>query len=560
MKRLPEVCEKLRERFIVSCQAPEGDVFHGPEAMARFAVAAQQGGAAGIRANGVEDIRAIRKAVPLPIIGIQKTPFPEGGWLITGSFEAARDLVAAGADIIALDCTRRGQQLGALERLHQIKTELGVPVMADISTLEEALEAEAAGADLVATTLRGYTRETAHIRAFDPSFVKQLVQRLTVLVVSEGRISTPEQAREALAAGSFAVIVGTAVTSPREITRRFASLMEMERKQKTQYRHFLGIDLGGTNTKSGVVSREGELLQTTVVPTPAGGGRQVLLNHLKQVARECLVAAQNKGISPSALGIATAGWVDVFTGCVAYATENLPGWTGTAIAEELEHVTGLPVAVENDANALALAERQFGVGRTVSDFVCLTLGTGVGGGCSIGGRLNRGPHFFANALGHITLVPDGHPCTCGQKGCLEAYANAGALLRYAQGAYASAEELIAAAHKGEKTADQALRILAGHLAAGMASIIHILDPERIILSGGIAENNTLLLQYLRGELQSRVSAWEQRNIQIEISRLGYFSGVLGAVAAALEKLERDAAAQYQLSIQSPTSLPSLGRE
>ncbi|MBP1600721.1 MAG: N-acylglucosamine-6-phosphate 2-epimerase [Acidobacteria bacterium] len=157
MKDLPEVCQKLRGQLIVSCQAPEGDIFHGPDAMARFAVAARQGGAAGIRANGVADVAAIRRAVDLPIIGIRKTPFPEGGWLITGSFEAAKDIVAAGADIIALDCTRRGQELGALDRLRRIRAELGVPVMADIATLDEALAAQQAGADLIATTLRGYT-------------------------------------------------------------------------------------------------------------------------------------------------------------------------------------------------------------------------------------------------------------------------------------------------------------------------------------------------------------------------------------------------------------------
>ena len=561
MNALPEVCRKLRERLIVSCQAPEGDIFHHSETMARFAVAAQQGGAAGIRANGVADIAAIRRAVALPIIGIQKTPFPEGGWLITGSFEAAKDLVAAGADIIALDCTRRGQQLGALDRLRRIKAELGVPVMADVATLDEALAAQAAGADLVATTLRGYTADTAHIGSFDPAFVRLLVQSLETPIVSEGRINTPEQAREALLAGSYAVVVGTAITCPREITRRFACMLELERGQRTQSRCFLGIDLGGTNTKSGIVTREGELLHTAVIPTPAGGGRQVLLDHLKAVAQQCLLTAEQKSFSPSALGIATAGWVDFYSGRVAYATENLPGWTGTPIAEELEGATGLPVAVENDANALALAERQFGVGRTMRDFVCLTLGTGVGGGCIIGGSLNRGPHFFANALGHITLVPGGHPCTCGKRGCLETYANAAALIRFAQGAFKTAEEVIAAGQAGDAVAAEAIRILAGHLATGTASIIQILDPEMVILSGGIIENNSLLLRHFQEELQSRVPVWEHRNLQVQASRLGYFSGVLGAVAAVLEKLERDAQARFRLSMQSPTSfLPARGKD
>jgi len=560
MKALPEVCRRLRERLIVSCQAPEGDVFHGPDAMARFAVAAREGGAAGIRANGVADITAVRNAVALPIVGINKTPFPEGGWLITGSFEAAKDLVAAGADIIALDCTRRGQELGALERLRRIRAELGVPVMADIATLDEALVAQAAGAELVATTLRGYTRETADIRSFDPAFVTLLARSLETPIVSEGRIHTPEQAAEALKAGAFAVVVGTAITCPREVARRFAAMLELEREQRSKNRHFLAIDLGGTNTKSGIVSLEGELLHTDVIPTPAGGGREALLDHLRSVARRCAQIAEQKQIAPSALGIATAGWVNFHTGRVAYATENLPGWTGTPIAEELGKATGLPVAVENDANALALAEKQFGAGRTVQDFVCLTLGTGVGGGCVIGGRLNRGPHFFANALGHITLVPAGHPCTCGRRGCLEAYANATALLRFAQGRFWTAEDVIAAAQAGDRVAAEAIRILAGHLAAGTALIIHVLDPGMVILSGGIAEKNPILLRHFQDELKSRVSVWERRNIQIEVSRLGYFSGVLGAVAAVVEKLEEDARARLDLSMQSPSSLlPAKGK-
>ena len=559
MKTLPEVCQKLRERLIVSCQAAEGDVFHDPDAMARFAAAARQGGAAGIRANGVADIAAIRRAVDLPIIGIQKTPFPEGGWLITGSFEAAKDLVMAGADIIALDCSRRGQQLGAMDRVRRIKAELGVPVMADIATLDEALAAQDAGADLVATTLRGYTAETAEIRSFDPAFVSLLAKNLETPVVSEGRINTPEQAREALISGAYAVVVGTAISAPREIARRFACMLELEKEQRTRIRHFLAIDLGGTNTKSGIVSREGELLHTTVTQTPPGGGRQVLLDHLKAVARQCRLTAERMEISPSALGIATAGWVDFTTGRVAYATENLPGWTGTPIAEELEGAIGLPVAVENDANALALAEGRFGVGRTVRDFICLTLGTGVGGGCIIGGRINRGPHFFANALGHITLVPGGHPCSCGKRGCLETYANAAALLRFAQGSFQTAEEVIAAGQTGDAGAVEAIRILAGHLAAGTASIIHILDPEMVILSGGIVENNPLLLSHFQDELKSRVSMWERREIKVQVSRLGYFSGVLGAAAAVLEKLEHDSLARLQFSMQSPTShLPARG--
>lgn len=545
---------EFAKQLIVSCQAPEDDVFHSPEDLAKFAIAAQQGGAAGIRANDPMAIRAIRSVVDLPIIGIQKTPSTDGGWLITGSFEAARDLVEAGADIVALDCSIRGQKTGALERIRQIKTELKVSVMADIATLEEALAAQNAGADLVSTTLRGYTSDTSNSQVFEPSFVELLSQKLTIPVVAEGRISNPEQAQEALTAGAFAVVVGTAITSPQELTRRFASSVKQVAELDSKFTHFIGIDLGGTNTKAAIVTRSGELLHTLTVPTPATLGRTVLLNHLKQIAKDVMTQAKGMGLTPSALGIATAGWVDFSTGQVAYATENLPGWTGTPIAEELSASTQLPVAVENDANALALAEKQFGVGKAVQDFVCITLGTGVGGGCSIGGKLNRGSHSFANALGHITLVPEGLPCTCGKRGCLEAYANSSALLRFAEGNFTTAEEVITAAHKGDAVATRAIQILAGFLATGLASITHILDPEMIILSGGLVENNPMLLENLERELRAKVSVWEHRKMQIQISKLGYFSGVLGAVAASLEKLARDSVTQRQTSLLSPTSL------
>jgi predicted NBD/HSP70 family sugar kinase len=135
------------------------------------------------------------------------------------------------------------------------------------------------------------------------------------------------------------------------------------------------------------------------------------------------------------------------------------------------------------------------------------------------------------------------------------------LIRFAQGAFKTAEEVIAAGQAGDSVAAEAIRKLAGHLATGTASIIQILDPEMVILSGGIIENNSLLLRHFQEELQSRVPVWEHRNLQVQASRLGYFSGVLGAVAAVLEKLECDAQARFRISMQSPTSfLPARGKD
>lgn len=543
MKSATNLQPELRGKLIASCQAPEGSTFRDPESIARFARATVEGGAAGIRANGPEDIRAIRQAVSVPVIGIWKVKQDDGKVLITPSFEAAQKLVEAGADLVALDCTARGQKHGALDRLRRIKEDLQVPVLADIATVEEAVQAGQAGADGVLSTLRGYTPETQHVLAFEPSFIVQLIQAVDVPVIAEGRIHTPAQLYAALDAGAFAVIVGTAITRPEMITRGFVAAALCWQHANDPQRVFVGIDMGGTRTKFGLVSCQGELKYQSSTPTPWDGGRDDLLDHLKRTVATCLQEARARGVEPEAIGLATAGWVDPEGGKVVYATENLPGWTGANPGAYLHQAFGLPVAVENDANALAVGEKHFGAARGKSDFVCVTLGTGVGGGCYIGGRLNRGRHFFANAMGHISIEHDGPPCTCGLSGCLETYTNARALLRYAKnGNFHSVEEVIAAANRGDSVAQQAIHTYTKYLAIGCAAIVILLDPELLILAGGLTQDNPLLLSALTEELAQRVTVWQQRKLRVEFSSLGYSAGVLGAAAVALaglaESIER----------------------
>lgn len=535
---LPAVCRKLEGKLIASCQASHGDAFRDPVLIARLAQAALAGGAVAIRADGPEDIRAIRTITDAPIIGILKVMQPDGRVLITPSLDGARTLVDAGANMIALDASERGQRLDALNRIRQIQRELKIPVLADIATIEEALAAADAGAVFVLSTLRGYTDATSHIKGFEPSFIKELSSRCPVPVIAEGRIYTPEQAQQAISAGAYAVVVGTAITRPAEIARRFAAAIENQVALRDEAQAFAGIDLGGTHTKFGLASRSGKLLFESRTRTPASAGRAALLEHLKRIAIEVIRAPNNPGRSVSALGVATAGWVNTETGTVAYATDNLPGWTGTPIAEELSAVIGMPVSVENDANALAIAEKHFGIARGFDHFVCITLGTGVGAGCYVSGHLNRGAHFFANALGHILVQPGGLACTCGQRGCLEAYANAAALMRYAGCQFHTAEEVIQAANSGDTRAISAIRELAHYLALGCSSIVQLLDPEALILSGGLTENNEILVPALIDQLRPLIPAWQERHLRIVVSSLGYCGGVLGAAAIAMERFAR----------------------
>ncbi|MBL0161163.1 MAG: putative N-acetylmannosamine-6-phosphate 2-epimerase [Bryobacterales bacterium] len=465
--------DTLHRRLIVSCQASEGDAFYSPDSMARFAKAALDGGAAGIRANGPADIAAIRQAVNLPIIGIQKRVQDDGNVLITPDFESARALVGAGAAAVALDCTARGQRYGALARLRQIKNELRVPVLADIATEEEAVAAAAAGADFVLSTMRGYSAETCKIRTFEPQFVARVKSLVNVPVIAEGMIATPAQARAAIDAGAWAVIAGTAITRPHSITRAFARAIAPDPS------HYIGIDMGATNTKYGVVTGEGELLWSKTKPTPAQAGREALLMHLADVAAECRLHARDA----RAIGIATAGWVDTASGEVVFATDALRGWAGAVMSE----MAGLPVFADNDARATLLGELKYGAARGCGNVVLLTLGTGVGGAIAIHGEVLQGASSLAGAIGQISNL-DKHP-----------------------------EE-------------------ASSVAKGLAAVIHILDPELVVIGGGHAQNAAGFFAHVERDLAQRVFAHAQRRLRVVPAAGGYYAGVVGAAALAKERM------------------------
>lgn len=213
-----------RNGLVVSCQAREDNPLHGPAFMRAMAMAAVQGGGAGIRAEGVADIAAIRASVPVPIIGLRKRWDAGFEVYITPGFADAAAIVAAGCDVVALDATagtRDGEPVASL--IPRVKRELGVAVMADIASLEEGLAAAAMGADYVGTTLAGYTPARAATEGPDLALLEALVARCPVPVIAEGRFETPAQVARAFTLGAHAVVVGTAITNPREITRRFAA-------------------------------------------------------------------------------------------------------------------------------------------------------------------------------------------------------------------------------------------------------------------------------------------------------------------------------------------------
>lgn len=223
-----DMLAKLKKGLIVSCQARPGSPLRLPEVMAAMAKAAEVGGAAGIRANGPADISAIRAVTGLPIIGILKKEYPDSEVYITPTLEDARIVAAAGADILAMDCTDRPRPdgLSVAQAIRLYQRELRLPVMADTSTLQEGLQAAEAGADLVATTLSGYTPYSRQLATPDFELVAGLAERLSLPVIAEGRIASPEAACRALETGAYAVVVGTAITAVDWVTQQYARALK----------------------------------------------------------------------------------------------------------------------------------------------------------------------------------------------------------------------------------------------------------------------------------------------------------------------------------------------
>ena len=214
--------DKIKGGLIVSCQALPDEPLHSPMIMAKMALAAKQGGAVAIRANTVTDIKAIQQEVDLPIIGLIKRDFESSSIYITPTAEEVHALLNTGCDMIAIDATKRNRPNGdTLIEMVTLIHEHGVLAMADIATYEEALAAEDLGFDCVSTTLSGYTSYTANRGKPDYELIGRLAANLSIPVIAEGRIASPEQARKVMALKPHAVVVGTAITRPQIITRAF---------------------------------------------------------------------------------------------------------------------------------------------------------------------------------------------------------------------------------------------------------------------------------------------------------------------------------------------------
>ena len=305
--------------------------------------------------------------------------------------------------------------------------------------------------------------------------------------------------------------------------------------------HTIGVDVGGTKIAAGVVDDHGTLLAQVRRETPATDVEAI------EAAVADAVAELRQAHEVAAVGIAAAGFVDSARAVVLFAP-NL-AWRDEPLKADLEHEIGLPVLVENDANAAAWGEFRYGAARKVEDMVLLTVGTGLGGGVVLHGNLLRGAYGMAAELGHLRVVPGGLRCGCGNRGCWEQYASGTALVREARelarsGSLTAAAlvdlaggdpdaidgpMITAAAVGGDPTAVELLAELGRWLGEGTASIAAVLDPAAVLVGGGVASAGELLLEPMRTAFRRHLTARGHRpEVVIRLAELGNEAGMVGA--------------------------------
>ncbi len=316
----------------------------------------------------------------------------------------------------------------------------------------------------------------------------------------------------------------------------------------------LGLDLGATNLKWAIVGHDGDTWSV------AGRGQVVTLIAADPYAVPAGVVAQLAEVAAEArashgpihsIGIGVPGLYDPADGSTRFLV-NLPGpWAGHPVAGPVAAALGVPTVLINDARAFGLAELRLGAGRGASAMVGLTLGTGIGGVFAIEGRVYQGHDGTGGELGHQTIDPDGPMCGCGNRGCLEAHARADRIA--AACGTATAEEAVIRARAGDALALEGLEQIGRYLGIGIANMIAVVTPDRVVIGGGIAAAADLLLPAIRAELERRVRTTALDQVELVTAELGTWAGAIGAAVHGAEMAAGDGTAASPLTSAAPVA-------
>ncbi len=301
--------------------------------------------------------------------------------------------------------------------------------------------------------------------------------------------------------------------------------------------YFIGLDVGGTNIKGGAISPAGGILYRRKIETNVAGGRDKVTDNLVALIKDII---NEMKAPPIAVGLGVAGLVRGEEGIIA-ESPNFPDWIEYDLKTPLEKALKLKVIIENDANAAALGEGWLGAGKGEKNFCLLTLGTGIGGGVVLGGKIWRGVDGMAGELGHINIYPEGRSCGCGNRGCLEQYASAQGIIKSAGEKMSSndyqkpitARGVFELAQKGDDLAKDILSGVGSSLGIAITDLVNILNVRLFIIGGGVAGAWDYFIGDLKEEILTRAYKVTGENVRIEKAVLGDEAGMIGAALLAM---------------------------
>ena len=306
---------------------------------------------------------------------------------------------------------------------------------------------------------------------------------------------------------------------------------------------YFGIDIGGTAVKLGIVDETGRVLHKGEESVSFDGYQTPVLTTVRRAAKEFLTAHAIPVENLAGIGVSATGQIDSRKGVVVGTCGNFPNYIGSPLKAALEEDFGLPVTVANDANCMTLGEVWVGAAQGCTDVIGVTLGTGVGGGILTGGRLLEGARGLGGELGHYrTHALDGVDCTCGAKGCWERYAATTALVRAAQEkdpAWKDGRAIFAAAEAGNETVLALLDAWTDEIAQGLAGMVHIFNPQLILIGGGVSAQQKLLIDPIAAKVKASVMPAFAEGLEVRAAQLHTDAGMVGAVYYFKQTMEKE---------------------
>lgn len=315
----------------------------------------------------------------------------------------------------------------------------------------------------------------------------------------------------------------------------------------------IGVDLGGSAIRSAIVTKDGKLRNLLRIENPPGRGKDLILASIADNIINLKSLELSRGNKVIGVGIGSPGIINMKKGVIV-TSPNFPGWRNVPLKSLLERAVELPVLLDNDANAAAFGEKWKGAGRRVQSLICLTLGTGIGGGIILDGNVWHGAHGMGGEIGHMTVNPEGPKCNCGNYGCLEVYSSATGMVRSAiesiiNGKRTSLNRLSGgnldritgkmiheAALKGDRLSISILKEAGVYLGIAMSSLINILNPEMIVLTGAVRDSRDFFMPFAQDEVNKRAYTDIVKRTKIVMGKLPGSAGVIGAAGLAWKQV------------------------